>query len=111
MILSRCLFHLLELMDIVKSRLRPFEDIRPSVPSERISWLEASNLNSLSLLLKAKENLFFIEAVPPAAIFARLFIHKESGVLDLIVNKETRTLILKRRFDFSETLSKKRRHR
>lgn len=98
-------FSPVELMDIVKSRLRPFEDIRPSVPSEADKLARSLKSKFSVPPLESKGDL---EAVPPAAIFARLFIHKESGVLDLIVNKETRTLYFKNGdLIFAETLSKK----
>ncbi len=49
-----------------------------------------------------------LEVVPPTAIFSRLFIHRESGILDLIIDKETRTLYFKTGdLIYAETMSRK----
>ncbi|MGB3974952.1 MAG: DUF4388 domain-containing protein [bacterium] len=98
-------FSPVELMDIVKSRLRPLGDMWPTIPHEADKSSRSQKPKFSIPPLESKGNL---EVVPPAAIFARLFIHKESGVLDLIIHKETRTLYFKNGdLVFAETLSKK----
>jgi DNA-binding response OmpR family regulator len=94
-----------QLMDVVKSRLRPLADAGPRKTSSEDKVLRTTKaLFSISPL----DSKGTLEVTPPAAIFARLFIHKESGILDLIIDKETRTLYFKNGdLIFAETLSKK----
>lgn len=94
-----------QLMDVVKSRLRPLADTGPRKLSSEDKVLRTTKAMFSISPLDSKGNL---EVTPPAAIFARLFIHKESGILDLIIDKETRTLYFKNGdLIFAETLSKK----
>lgn len=98
-------FSPVQLMGIIKARLRPLGDAGAQPLSTMDRSLKQSKSRFYIPPLDSKGNL---EVTPPAAIFSRLFIHKESGILDLIIDKETRTLYFKGGdLIYAETMSRK----
>ncbi|HPQ40595.1 MAG TPA: DUF4388 domain-containing protein, partial [bacterium] len=94
-----------ELMGIVKARLRPLADQTAQALSAIDRVVQPGKSKFAIPPLDEKGSLEF---VPPAAVLARLFLYRESGILDLIIRKETRTLYFKNgEIIYAETMSKK----
>ncbi len=94
-----------QLVDTIKARLRPLSDSELQKTTTGDKAFKRIKSHFVVSPLDKKGNL---DSIPPAAIFAKLFAHKESGVLDLIINKETRTLYFKNGdLILAETMSKK----
>lgn len=94
-----------QLMGIVKARLRPLADQTAQALSNIDRVIQPGKSKFAIPPLDEKGSLEF---VPPAAILARLFLYRESGILDLIIRKETRTLYFKNGdLIYAETMSRK----
>ncbi|MBN1880458.1 DUF4388 domain-containing protein [bacterium] len=98
-------FSPVQLMGIIKARLRPLGETVVQSLSVMDRALKKSKSRFFVPPLDSKGNL---EVTPPASVFSRLFIHNESGILDLIIDKETRTLYFKGGdLIYAETMSRK----
>lgn len=98
-------FSPVQLMGIIKARLRPLANQSAQALSA-IDQTQSPGRDGFTISpLDEKGSL---EYVPPAAVFSKLFVFKESGILDLIVRKETRTIYFKNGdIIYAETMSKK----
>ncbi|MCD4654982.1 DUF4388 domain-containing protein [bacterium] len=95
----------IQLMGVVKARLRPLSDLNAKALSTIDQTLNPGKTGFAVTPLEEKGSLEF---VPPTAIFAKLFVFNESGILDLIVRKETRTIYFKNgEIIYAETMSRK----
>jgi DNA-binding response OmpR family regulator len=94
-----------QLVDVLNARLRLLGDAAIQQSASVDNAFKKIKSNFVVSPLEKKGSL---DKTPPAAVFAKLFAHKESGVLDLIINKETRTLFFKNGdLILAETMSKK----
>ncbi len=83
-----------ELTSVITARLRPLSAINLDTPS-----LSLIDRTTLQLKTKHKipplESKGSLEVTPLTSILSRLFVYKESGILNLIIKKEARTVYFK----------------
>jgi len=98
-------FSPVQLVDVVKARLRPVADRSEQSLS---SIDQTQGPDKIGFTLSPLEEKGSLEFVPPTSIFAKLHVFRESGILDLIVRKETRTIYFKNGdIIYAETMSRK----
>ncbi|MBN1356738.1 DUF4388 domain-containing protein [bacterium] len=96
-----------DLISLVDARLRPFRDL--SIESASLAQVDkdaAEKKDAVKVPMVPEKG--DLEELSLASIFARLFFNRQSGILNLIIKKETRTIYFENgNVIFAESLSKK----
>jgi DNA-binding response OmpR family regulator len=95
------------LIALIDARLRPLRDLTTATTTlTELDKEAAQTTDKIKVpVLQEKGDL---EEIPLATIFARIFFNQQSGILNLIIKKETRTVYFENgNVIYSESLSKK----